>query len=246
MHGTTSALVVAAAIAAASLPVAASAQSTGGPSSVNPYAGYTPPAMPPAHVLDRAGISPEELQTYARVRHDLMQDPNVASLLRQPEDLRTEALDRYLDRNRTGMDAEEFIRVHRAVQNDPELRAAVEGGTASAASGSDAAASTPEAALERAGISQQQLDTYARVRHDLMQDPNVASLLRQPEDLRTQALDRYLDRNRTGMDAEEFIRIHRTVENNPQLRAYVESGPSSGAAQSGTSATGAAPSASPK
>ncbi|HEY8370248.1 MAG TPA: hypothetical protein VIM86_13135 [Thermodesulfobacteriota bacterium] len=245
MHRTTSAFIVAAAIAAASLPLDASAQSTGGPSSVNPYAGYTPPVMPPAHVLDRAGISPEELKTYARVRHDLMQNPNVAPLLREPEDLQTQALDRYLDRNRTGMDAEEFIRVHRAVQNDPELRAAVEGGTASAASGSDAA-STAEAELERAGISRQELDTYARVRHDLMQDPNVAPLLRQPEDLRTQALDRYLDQNRTGMDAEEFIRIHRTVENNPQLRAYVESVPKSGAAQSGTSTTGAAPSASPQ
>ncbi len=110
-----------------------------------PYVGYKAPAIPPAAVLDKAGISPQQLQTYARIRHDLMQNPNVAPLLRQPEDLRAQALDRYLDRTKAGMSAEEFVRIHRAVQNDPALRAAVEGGAPQSGAAGSSTGAAPSA-----------------------------------------------------------------------------------------------------
>lgn len=93
-----------------------------------PYHGYKAPPKPPVTVLNRAKISPEQFETYVRIRQDLMQNPNVAPLLRQPEELRAQALERYLQREGAGMSAEEFVRIHREVQNDPDLRAAAEGG----------------------------------------------------------------------------------------------------------------------
>lgn len=110
-----------------------------------PYHGYKAPAKPPVTVLNKAKISPEQFDTYVRIRQDLMQNPNVAPLLRQPEELRAQALERYLQREGTGMSAEEFVRIHREVQNDPELRAAAEAGASQSGAAGSSTGAAPSA-----------------------------------------------------------------------------------------------------
>lgn len=87
-------------------------------------------------------------------------------------------------------------------------------------------------------VTQQELEAYARVREQLMQNPNVEPMLRQPEDLQAQALERYLSREGAGMSAEDFVRIHREVMSDPNLKAQVESGSLSGAGASGSQPSG--------